>query len=125
MKYFLLFITFLLLLSSCGKTTSPAIPAPGEEEIPSIQVGWEGAGTEPFWAFRYTGGSLTWQEPGENDVLSYTATGAANLDEQSQAIQIVAGNFSGTLVPETCSDGMSDNVYAYKITVQKDTRSFS
>ncbi len=127
MKYtFGIFLCFSFFLISCSSSPAELPALPEEEVTEEVSLGFEGAGTEPFWAFRFTGGSLNWQEPGETETLSYTASGSATLDETNQNISIVAGDFLATLIPDvTCSDGMSENLYAYKVLLQKDTRSFS
>jgi hypothetical protein len=63
-KYILPSFIFILFfgLTSCGKTVEETVPTL-PEVVEDMQVGWEGAGTEPFWAFRFTGGKVTWQEP--------------------------------------------------------------
>lgn len=127
MKYFLyiLLICTSLFLVSCGKDET-AVPTEVSSQTGQVALGFEGVGTEPFWAFRFTGGALNWQEPGETDTLQYTASGSASIDDKTQEISISAGDFIATLIPdESCSDGMTENVYAYKVLLQKDTRTFS
>lgn len=126
MKYIILCLILPFFLLSCGsKEESLVIPAE-EVSIVTTDIGYEGAGTEPFWAFRFVNKKLLWQEPGEDGTESYTATGSKTEDTQKKEITLKAGDFSATLIEDSqCSDGMTENSYQYKVVLQKDTRTFS
>lgn len=127
MKKILVLALCSIILVSCGKKdetqeTPSQIPSPQEENA-VIESSWEGLGTEPFFAFRFLSGSLTWEEPGESGTISTSFSGAST--QSGSSITIIAGDFTGSLTLWTCSDGMSDNVYPYTLSVQKDIRTLS
>lgn len=107
----------LLALGGCSGGTGEN---PGE--VPSFDAIGEGEiittlGTEPFWSAQIDESALTWSTPD-------------NIDGNEIAITRFAGNgglgVSGTLegaalqmaiTPGDCSDGMSDRIYPYIVTV--------
>ena len=126
MKYFFFVLLLPFFLLSCGsKGESLVIPAE-EVSVVTADIGYEGAGTEPFWAFRFVNNELLWQEPGEDGTQSYTATGSKTEDTQKSEITLKAGDFIATLIEDAdCSDGMTENTYQYKVLLQKDSRTFT
>ncbi len=126
MKYiFLIFLLPFFLLSCGSKGESLVIPAE-EVSVVTADIGYEWAGTEPFWAFRFVNNELLWQEPGDDGTQSYTASGSKTEDTQKKEITLKAGDFTATLIEDAqCTDGMTENSYQYKVLLQKDERTFS
>lgn len=129
MKYLqtLTLVFMLIFVASCGNDTSlEETITTNESETPTAerQLWFEWVGTEPFWAFRYTGGTLTWQVPGDNGTVSSSAPGKASIDEKTQNITIIAGDFTWELTLKACSDGMTENKYDYSLVVKKGEQEF-
>lgn len=95
--------------------------AAGQENEPLMA--WRAFGTEPFWNARVDGDTLIFTTP--EDQTGRTMHG-------SRVPSLVGFVYTGTdgekdfnldISPGECSDGMSDNRYAYKATfVYGDTR---
>lgn len=118
----------LLILSACGssetdsQTGSDLSSESGSTESSSVSD-IEGLGTEPFWAYRFQNGNITWQEPGENGIN--TNIFAASAVETGWVITLSGSGITIVSTPGTCSDGMSDNVYAFTTNVTLGTENFS
>jgi uncharacterized membrane protein len=91
--------------------TQPAAPMPPPTATP-IQR-YQALGTEPFWSVFVLPGRLRYTTPeniaGTHFPAKYAVEGEA---------QIWTGTFEGStftlrIAPGTCSDGMSDTVFAY------------
>lgn len=100
--------------SGTTTNTSSVIPPPpvAEKTTPIIA-----RGTEPFWSFVQTSTGAHYSFPDATGVTQYVYT----LTQTNSGAQIIVSATpvaSGsainlTLTPGTCSDGMSDLVYAY------------
>lgn len=75
-------------------------------------------GTEPFWHFVASGTNLVFQEPTDPGPISSTSY-AITMTQTPTTITINSSGFDALLTLQTCSDGMSDVVYAYKSVVTK------
>jgi uncharacterized membrane protein len=80
-------------------------------------------GTEPFWAFQQTATGAKYSVPGGMmggvDEMYYTTVETiSGTTIIVNATPIATGSLiQVTLVPGTCSDGMSDLIYAYNATL--------
>lgn len=137
MKYTLaIFVALLLLLWSCSsqdtnttsnwdtssETNSWVLISEEEQngETPSLSAfpdqAFKALGTEPFWSFSYSEQELTWSEPGEDEIIEATHF-TQQVYLESENTWYITGDFiSFVITEETCSDGMSDNVFEYKVT---------
>ena len=73
----------------------------------------QGIGTEPFWAFTFTGDTMVRSAPDNTGVSNTTYTGITQVTV-SGAMTIYSDLANLTILkvaPGTCSDGMSDVVY--------------
>ena len=84
--------------------------APGQENADPLQV-FRAFGTEPFWSVNVEDGTLTYTTP-EDQV------GVVMEAERRQLVDVVelTGRHDGKpfvlkVITDTCSDGMSDNMY--------------
>ena len=73
-------------------------------------------GTEPFWSFTYDNQNLDWSALGEEDIIE-----ASHFVQQvfleSDAIYYITWDFIAVQIfEETCSDGMSDDIFEYTVT---------
>ncbi len=129
MKIFIsLIMTSLIVLSSCsGKSTDleDMVTNSWTKNNDLLQVGFEGVGLEPNFAFRFTNGTLNWQEDGKMGADSYSATWTSTIVEENQNVVIEAWDFSAILNPDNCSDGVTENEYNYSVVVKKDSREFT
>lgn len=100
----------------------------GEELTEKITDGGEGLtiqarGTEPFWDYRYSSGSVVWSEIAVDDRITETFSVIPEIHDNSIFLSIP--EFESTLYQEDCSDGMSDILYDYRVTIQKWEKTYS
>jgi uncharacterized membrane protein len=125
MKIFATLLTFsLILLTSCSWNSNDLENTITNEEIETpknelLQAWFEWVGIDPDFAFRFTAGTLNWQEPGATGANSYTATGSSTLVEENQNVVIEAWDFSAILNLDNCTDGVTDNEYGYSVVLKK------
>lgn len=126
-KIFLLGAILVSLVSGCAtQTVTPQVtPTPVEKtQTAATQpvqalTPFIARGTEPFWAFEQTATGAKYSAPGESGVDEFSYT-SVQTNSGSQIIVVATPIASGsvinlTLTPGTCSDGMSDGVYAYNV----------
>jgi len=113
-----------LLLPACQPQAPDGAPAPAPADAPTdaalppgptttdFSAPITARGTEPFWALRIDGGTLTLERMGETPV-SYEAPGAAISPGRGewQAAGPGGASLKVTLYVSECSDGMSDLRY--------------
>lgn len=127
-----LMISALLMLSACTSMEHAKQLPTQTSQVQSGQVAkpliWRAHGTEPFWGFTVDREHVRFESMGEapkyfpysvfasvGDVRLFTAssgTGAATSTSTS--------TIAIRLRPQTCSDGMSDNLYPWHAEVQID-----
>ena len=72
--------------------------------------------TEPFWSFTYDNQNFDWSEPGEEDILEQSHF-VQQVFLESDATYYITWDFIAIQIfEETCSDGMSDNIFDYTVT---------
>ncbi len=101
-------MTLALLAALAGCQTAPV--APPAQRLVAL-------GTEPFWSIAVESGTLTWSSPENQSGTLFKAS-----TRQDGTAMVYAGTLAGQpltlrIVPGTCSDGMSDQVYPYSATV--------
>ena len=87
--------------------TASAVPAPPPQNFQAL-------GNEPFWSFEVLPGKLIYSSPEVQQGMVI----AARFSGEGKRL-LFSGIMQGkpvvlTIEPGTCSDGMSDTVYAYK-----------
>jgi uncharacterized membrane protein len=97
--------------SNAPKVKLSDLPPP-PDGIPQFQA----LGTEPFWSFKSSPGRLNYSSPEVPEGAEFMVNAA-----WSGKVTRYTGTLQGkpmvlTIEPGTCSDGMSDTVYAYKAT---------
>ena len=101
-----------LLTPSASATPTPSASATA---VPDKR--FQALGTEPFWSVEVMPkGRLKYSTP---DMLNGVVVSSVEK-RQGERVQYIA-RFNGKpftldIVPDTCSDGMSDTVYPYKVT---------
>ena len=75
-------------------------------------------GTEPFWNFTASGNNAIFLEPTPLGPIATTQY-AITMTQTPTTIMMNGSGFNALLTLQTCSDGMSDVVYAYKSVVTK------
>ncbi len=106
----------LLAAASPVQAGAPALPGPGEVV--------HYLGTEPFWGGELRGRRMTldWPENEKGVSLPVVRTVSRGRLVISGRLAVhphfmPAGRFTMTIVRKTCSDGMSDQVYPYDVTI--------
>ncbi len=86
-------------------------------------------GTEPFWALEQTATGARFSEPGMTGVIETWYTSVQTIVGASISIvgtPVTTGlPLSAVVTPGTCSDGMSDIIYAYTAVITLGTRTLS
>jgi uncharacterized membrane protein len=88
--------------------------AAGEENAP-LQA-WRGFGTEPFWEARVDGDTLVFSTPEDQGGRRMQGRRVPSLVGYVFIGKDGGKDFNLGLTPAQCSDGMSDNRYAFKAT---------
>jgi uncharacterized membrane protein len=88
---------------------SPAAP----ELAPVPEQNFQALGTEPFWAVEVTSGRLRYSTPENQQGSDFPARRAIEGDAQVWSATFEGSHFTLRIAPGTCSDGMSDTVYAF------------
>ena len=94
-----------------------ASASPSATATPAPEKRFQALGTEPFWSVEVMPkGRLKYSTP---DMLNGVVVSSVEK-RQGERVQYIA-RFNGKpftldIVPDTCSDGMSDTVYPYKVT---------
>lgn len=109
MKPFLL--AALVLVAACAPRSAVA------PMVRSFPDKLKALGTEPFWSLAIDGGAVAYSTAERPTPV----TASVARIEQGDGLEL-AGTIGGRpinvrVVPETCSDGMSDRSYPYAVTV--------
>ena len=112
-------IPALLALAACSSKPEPAPPAPPTVTVSDFSKAMDARGTEPFWALSIRGTTLTLTRP-NHPLLTATAPGAVIQPNQAAWTGKApgGGDLKITLYASSCSDGMSDRIYAYSAEVE-------
>ena len=115
--------------SKPAQAVSPsAIPAPSPEPKPRAitapvpQKHFQATGTEPFWAVEVLPGALRYAAPEQPDGITFAATASSLGSGYRYAGTMAGAPVTLAITPGTCSDGMSDRVYAYTAALTIDDR---
>lgn len=107
------------LLTACQQP-APAAPPPSEAKGPSPFAGeFDARGTEPFWALKIRGETLTLSRPDRSDV-SVASSGPSIEGDTAVWNATLGGDALIVTLSEpagACSDGMSDLSYPYEAQV--------
>lgn len=101
-------------------TQAPAAPAPAADaSVLQTAKRLEVLGTEPFWHLDITGTEMNHSTP-ENQAGDHYQVERAALPDGGVRYSGEAGitAFTVEIVPGECSDGMSDETYAYRAVFQ-------
>lgn len=74
-------------------------------------------GTEPFWGGQVEGTMLTYSTPENVEGETFSVKRFAGNHGLGFSGQLGTAQFDMTITPGDCSDGMSDRVYPYTVTV--------
>ena len=112
-------IPALLALAACSSKPEPAPPEPPKVTVSDFSKAMDARGTEPFWALSIRGTTLTLTRP-DHPLLTATAPGAVIQPNQAAWTGKApgGGDLKITLYASSCSDGMSDRIYAYSAEVE-------
>lgn len=135
MNRFYCFIGCLLLLFvvACGAPKvveeTKKVPTTDANGWESDRVYFQAVGTEPFWSISISEDAITWTTP-ESKIQfpGSTPMQAMDANVKRYVSEDVKGNrLELQMVQKSCSDGMSDQDYAYQVKVQlsqKETTTF-
>jgi len=76
------------------------------------------SGTEPFWGGQVSGGSLTYTTPDNPDGARIAVERFAGRGGLSFTGTFEDADFEMTVTPLECSDGMSDRIYPFTVTLK-------
>lgn len=76
------------------------------------------SGTEPFWGGTVTGTSLTYTTPENPDGAAITVERFAGRGGLSFSGKLDGAAFEMMVTPLSCSDGMSDRIYPFTVTLK-------
>ena len=90
-----------------------AIPSPIAAPAPVQQKHFQAIGTEPFWSVEVLSGQLRYSSPEQLDGITFAATSTSFGGGSRYTGTMDGAKVTLTIAPGKCSDGMSDQVYAY------------
>ena len=93
-------------------SAEPPIPAIANQAQPGSQARYRAIGTEPFWTVTVKGSTATLERP---DKAPQHFPISRNAD--GRTIRYLADGFAMTVSDGPCSDGMSDAVWADRVSV--------
>lgn len=93
---------------------SPA-STPTAAQVP--EPAFQALGTEPFWSVYVEPGRLRYVTPENQEGTHFPAKHSVEGEAQVWTGTFEGGPFTLRIAPGTCSDGMSDTVYAYSALV--------
>ncbi len=101
--------------TASATSTSPSSSTSGSSSSAGLNT-FRAFGTEPFWEVAVDGTTLKYKDLGLEDQQerTLTATKGGSADAPTYTGSNQGTNFSLTITPGDCSDGMSDNTYPYK-----------
>lgn len=120
----LFLIATTLSLAACQPGGSGGASAPGDSEDRQPYAGIMSdevlslTGTEPFWGGEVAGGTLTYTTPDNPDGWTIRVQRFAGRNGVSFSGALEGQDFVAAVSPGQCSDGMSDRVYPFNVTLQ-------
>jgi len=115
MKFTQLFaIALLSLFTACGT------PGNGGLSPAATEKAYNCIGTEPFWNVKVEASGITFLLMGEDAVTYPYKTARQQGAAQVYETTVQGSRLKLSITEESCSDGMSDTQYPYKVTVEKD-----
>ena len=114
----------LLSLAACspGGSDGPGAPGDGSDTQPYSEIGGDEllhlTGTEPFWGGEVAGGTLTYTTPDTPDGVAIRVARFAGRNGVSFSGSLEEKGFVAAVSPGQCSDGMSDRVYPFNVTLR-------
>jgi len=113
----------LLALSACHSAASDGtLPGDRSDTQPFGQIAMDEtlhfSGTEPFWGGDVTGERLTYKTPDDLDGQTVTVSRFAGRGGLSYSGTLNETGFTMAVTTGQCSDGMSDRLYPYVVTLQ-------
>jgi uncharacterized membrane protein len=122
----------VLLLVACQQSSDGGAAAPGQAtdaKLPDANstVAYDGigadetvrfSGTEPFWGGQVGGGTLTYTTPENPDGARIAVERFAGRGGLSFTGTFEGADFEMMVTPLECSDGMSDRIYPFTVTLK-------
>lgn len=120
-----------VLLAACQSSNSPGGSSSGHDDVTEqgddVAHPYDGiaenekvqfTGTEPFWGGDVSGRTLTYKTP-ENPTGEVVQVGRfAGRGGLSYSGKLAGADFTMTITPLACSDGMSDRSYPFTVTLK-------
>jgi uncharacterized membrane protein len=98
--------------AAMGNDATASAPAPAARK-PWSASGYTLSGTEPFWGGTVTGSRFVYQTPEDQAGTSVAASVELGAARESYAGTLAGKPFRLTLTKGSCSNGMSDRVFAF------------
>lgn len=93
---------------------TPSAPPTGQLSGPArLPDRMRALGTEPFWGVEIDGARLVYTTPEDQQGRTVDAVREDSAIASTWTAQLDGKRFELTIVPEKCSDGMSDTEYAF------------
>ncbi len=120
-------LLFLLYFGSCSPKAKKAEPQQNQKQE-DLSAVYFCRGNEPFWMVKIDKEGMTFQTPEEAPlrypVVASTITGSVLVFEGNLKNSTGSSFLKVTIEKQPCSDGMSDEEYAYTARVEKDEKSY-
>ena len=113
-----------LALSACQSGGAGGSGAPGDSDDRHPYAGIAETetlrltGTEPFWGGEIIGGTMTYTTPENPDGEAIRVTRFAGRNGVSFSGTLEEDTFVAAVSPGQCSDGMSDRIYPFNVTLR-------
>ena len=112
----------LLMLSACQSGADGTLPGDRSDTQPFGEIAMDEtlhfSGAEPFWGGDVTGERLTYKTPDDGDGQTITVSRFAGRGGLSYSGALEGAGFTMAVTTGKCSDGMSDRIYPYVVTLQ-------
>ncbi len=99
------------------KPTPAPVPPPPKAPAGSYSGNFHLIGTEPFWNVAITPNGITLERPDRPNVTASNPGPVVSGNSATWTGRFAQSRLIVTLTHKTCSDGMSDRVYAYEAEV--------
>lgn len=110
-------------LIACAPATEQEAQVPGSSDTQPFSAIGEGerlrfVGTEPFWGGEVAGTALRYSTPEQPEGTMLSVERFAGRGGLSYAGTLAGAAFDMAVTPGECSDGMSDHVYPFTVTLR-------